>query len=109
MATTSSTREISEMKIGDIVIVKNLPYTKQKFLKSIIFDRLSIHDNYKSTMFFVDGEAMGWFDSKDLEPVNCSIGKIWNRYVHSELGLSSNRVADTYTGKIVESTDEKWQ
>lgn len=110
MATTNSTREINEMKIGDIVIVKNLPFKEPKFLKGIIIE---IH--YPNTIlphleFFVDGEAMGWFFEEDLELLNCSIGRQYDRFHIMEFGDGTTQIIDNYAKKIRDSyRDGKWQ
>ena len=82
------------MKVGDIVIVHILP---RAIDKGIVIDK-SIHDH----LWVVDvaGERF-WRGTTELEPVNCSIGKVWDRYAPRTLYPDYHDIVDRYTGKIV--------
>jgi len=78
------------MKIGDIVIYCG---TEAKIIS---------WSNLNSKLILITYDSlMQWVNVSEVESLNCSVGKAWNRYEHRNLGLDYHDMIDRYTGKVV--------
>jgi hypothetical protein len=87
------------MKIGDIVAIKdfctpNQPCLLKGMVEHITTEKtiIKIDDNFRLTYT----NPIEWYH---LEPINCSIGKSWQRYTNLYTMLGHSKY-DTYNQKI---------
>jgi hypothetical protein len=88
------------MKVGDIVAVKNFrtpqnPISQKGIIEDITEEKtvVRLDDNFKITYF-------NPVNNYDLEPVNCSIGANYHRYLSCP-HYPACAVWDLYTNKII--------
>ena len=86
------------MKIGDIVVTlagRKATIVSKEWRKPGYYWYTVKHEHE-----LVENQTHGMHEAW-LAPVNCSIGKVWDRYAPRTLYSDYHDIVDRYTGKIV--------
>lgn len=94
------------MKIGDIVIVR---LSDSKLHRGIILNYSREHTHY---LVQIDNSYTIYLYTDDFEPVNCRIGRQYNRFYIMYCGDGTKQIIDNYATRVVVKghyKDGKWQ